>query len=58
MKATVEYGFLKILSVEGTVDSMEPKTGVFCETDVQEFHLSLLSQLYAAGTLSLLGVHG
>ncbi len=58
MKATVEYGFLKNVPVEGTVNSMEPKTGVFCKTDVQEFHLSLLSKLCATGTLSLLGVHG
>jgi len=27
---------------EGTVNSMEQKTRVFCQTDVQEFHLSLL----------------
>jgi hypothetical protein len=25
--------------VEGTVNSMEQKTSVFCQTDVQEFHL-------------------
>ncbi len=38
----VEYGmvFFKNPPVEGTVNSMRQKTWVFCQIDVQEFHLS------------------
>jgi hypothetical protein len=31
--------FCKNPPVEGTVNSMEQKTRVFCQIDVQEFHL-------------------
>jgi hypothetical protein len=34
-----EYGFLLNPPVEGIVNSIEQKTRVFCQTDVQEFHL-------------------
>ncbi len=38
-KTREEYGFLLNPPVEGTVNSMEQKTLVFCKLDVQEFHL-------------------
>jgi hypothetical protein len=34
-----EYGNLENSLVEGTVNSMEQRTRVFCKIDVQEFHL-------------------
>ncbi len=33
--------FFEIMPVEGTVNGMEQKTRVFCQTDVQEFHLCI-----------------
>ena len=41
-KTRVEYGFPKNLLVEGTVNSMEQTTRVFCQIAVQEFHLCTL----------------
>jgi hypothetical protein len=41
-KTIEEIVFFSNPPVEGTVNSMEEKTRVFCKIDVQEFHLSIL----------------
>jgi hypothetical protein len=43
----VEYGFLP--PVDGTVNSMEQKTLVFCQIDVQEFHVGVHSDTKGLG---------
>ncbi len=40
-KTRVKYGFHQNLPEGGTVNSMERKTRVFCQNDVQEFHLCM-----------------
>jgi hypothetical protein len=38
-RTTVEYDFLSNPPVKGTENSIEHKIRVFCQIDVQEFHL-------------------
>ena len=58
LKTGEEHGFLFFNpSVEGTVNSKEQKTRIFCQNDVQEFHLwsCLVSQIFLPGFQSIRG---